>query len=278
MTALELVRSGQRYAFDAADVLEWFAAMPENSVDLVFGSPPYPDKGKRYIGGQVVSLPLEWWARWMLAVSRQALRVCRGDVLWVVNGTVADGSYHPAVEYLQWLAYESGLTLERPCIWNKNAPPNRRDWFGNDWEYVICFRQPGARSVWEWEKVAEAPKHKSGGAFRQRGADGQRRAGGDYPTNPLARPRDVFRATVGGGHMGHALASENEAPFPEKVPAYFLPALCPVGGIVADPFIGSGTTAAVALAHGLNCIGCDVRASQVELAYRRMRDQFPGIV
>ncbi len=38
-----------------------------------------------------------------------------------------------------------------------------------------------------------------------------------------------------------------------------------------DPFCGSGTTGAVAMATGREFIGVDVRASQVELSHRRMQ-------
>ena len=60
------------------------------------------------------------------------------------------------------------------------------------------------------------------------------------------------------------------APFPEKIVEPFLKTLCPLGGTVLDPFMGSGTTLAVALANGRKAIGLDVRASQIDLATRRL--------
>ena len=67
----------------------------------------------------------------------------KGPVLWVVNGAVRKGRYMPAVERLMVALDDIGVHLERPCIWHKNAPPNRRDWFGNDWEYIIAAKHPG---------------------------------------------------------------------------------------------------------------------------------------
>jgi site-specific DNA-methyltransferase (adenine-specific) len=76
---------------------------------------------------------------------------------------------------------------------------------------------------------------------------------------------------VGGGHLGHPLAHEGEAPMPLAVAERFVCWFCPPGGIVLDPFAGSGTTIDAAIQHGRRAISCDLRASQVELVHRRLR-------
>jgi adenine-specific DNA-methyltransferase len=249
-----------------ADVLDFFRAPPAGSLDLVIGSPPYPEKGERYAGARK-----EWdtpaWVEWMVEVTRAAATACRGSVLWVVNGSVRDGVYLPACEGLVWEYWKRYGGTERPCVWHKNAPPNREDWFGNDWEFVLAFGKPVR---WNWQAVAGPPKYTSGGRFRQRDTNGERRLGGEYPTNELARPRDVFRVTVGGGHMGSDLAHENEAPFPEGIVEPFVLCLTDPGDTVCDPFMGSGTTAVVALRHGRRFVGCDFRQDQVDLTRRRV--------
>ena len=254
---------------EAADCLTFLARQADDSLDLVFGSPPYPEKGERYPGCRK-KWDTEAWVGWMLRVTAQAVRACRGYVLWVVNGAVKGGRYLPACEGLAWEWHKRGGVCERPCVWHKNAPPNRRDWFGNDWEFVLAFRKPGGARTFNWQAIARAPKFRSGGRFRQRGADGGRRRGNEYPANELARPRDVFRVTVGGGHLGSALAHENEAPFPEALAEPFVRALTDPGGLVCDPFSGSGTTAAVARRWGRGFVGCDLRPCQAELSRRRV--------
>jgi DNA modification methylase len=47
-------------------------------------------------------------------------------------------------------------------------------------------------------------------------------------------------------------------------------AACPEGGVVLDPFLGSGTTALVALKHGRRFIGIDLNAEYVALATERI--------
>ena len=255
-----------------ADCLPWLRDLEANSVNFVIGSPPYAEKGLRYLGGVSRPLPTAEWVPWMADVTEAAVAACSGYVMWVVNGAVRKGAYLPACELLVAEAYNRGIGVERPCIWHKNAPPNRKDWFGNDWEYILAFKKVGSKPNFDWESIAEPPKYDSGGRFRQRTQTGERRLGNEYPQNKLARPRDVFRVTVGGGHLGSKLAHENEAPFPEKLVEPFIKVCCPENGIVLDPFCGSGTTLAVATRLGRLAVGVDVRESQVELTHRRLAE------
>lgn len=49
-------------------------------------------------------------------------------------------------------------------------------------------------------------------------------------------------------------------------------ALCPPGGVVLDPFLGSGTTALACLRTGRRCIGIEKDAKYLRIAVRRLRD------
>src|SRR5262249_54595261 len=91
----------------------------------------------------------------------------------------------------------------------------------------------------------------------------------EYTPPELANPGNVIECQVGGGNMGSSLCHENEAPFPEALAEFFVRSFCPPGGLVCDPFVGSGTTLALAIRHGRRFAGCDIRQSQVDLALRR---------
>ncbi len=257
------------------DCLEVMRGMPSASVDLVLGSPFYAGKGERY--GLDWKWNLDRWINWMHELTVEAVRVARNVVVWVANGFVEDGEYHPACEGLIYVNHRNGIRCERPAIWHKNAAPCKRPWFGNDWEFCMAFRPINSTEYFDWQAIATPPKYKSGGAFRQRDKGGKRTVGSEYPQSKLARPRDVIRATVGGGHMGSRLAHENEAPYPEKLVLPFVLTCCPPNGIVLDPFAGSATTLAVAEKNGRQWIGIDVRESQVELSNRRIAE-VKGIV
>lgn len=105
------------------------------------------------------------------------------------------------------------------------------------------------------------------------GPDGDTRQDDVYIPPAIANPGCLVKGIkVGGGLMGHPLAHENEAPFPEKLAAWFIRSWCPPGGKVLDPFSGSGTTVAAAASLGRHGVGCDLRFSQCELARRRCRN------
>jgi len=60
------------------------------------------------------------------------------------------------------------------------------------------------------------------------------------------------------------------ATYPEKLVEPCIMAGCPPNGVVLDPFVGSGTTLAVAQRLGRNGIGADINDEYLELAKKRL--------
>jgi hypothetical protein len=103
------------------------------------------------------------------------------------------------------------------------------------------------------------------------GASGANVSGGVYVPPEKVNPGNVIRCgAVGGGHLGSNISHENEAPFPDKVPNFFIRSFCPVGGVVLDPFGGSGTTLAEAVKTDRKFVSIDLRESQCKLMDRRV--------
>lgn len=105
----------------------------------------------------------------------------------------------------------------------------------------------------------------------------KRRANGEmeiqhYIPPVKANPGNVLKFNTGKGHMGHDIAHENEAPFPESLANFFIRSFCPPDGIVLDCFSGSGTTCAAAEKANRQWIGIDIRESEIEKANRRIAD------
>lgn len=249
--------------------------LPDQSVDLVLGSPPYTDR--RDYGIEGCLRRAREWVDWMIPVTKEALRVSRGPVVWVVNGCMkkdkgSPSIYQPAVEGLLWECFKQNICSEHPLIWRKGAAPNRnKKWWNNDWEYIVAFRHADERPIYfDHVAVSTPQKYMNGGVFRQRGVNGKRRFGKTTERNALATPYDILNITVGGGKMGDPLAHENEAPYPEALCEPLIRALTKPGDTVFDPFSGSGTTVAVALKLGRSGIGMDIRQSQIDLGWRRV--------
>jgi DNA modification methylase len=104
----------------------------------------------------------------------------------------------------------------------------------------------------------------------RRKASGERARDGMYAEPVLANPGNLIHLRVGGNLMGDSICHENEAPFPEALAEWFVRSLCPPGGVVLDPFSGSGTTACVAHRLGRIGIGIDIRENQCELGRARL--------
>lgn len=96
-----------------------------------------------------------------------------------------------------------------------------------------------------------------------------------YRPPTLANPGNVIKCKVGGGQMGSRIAHGSEAPYPEDLAERFIRSFCPPGGVVFDPFAGSGTTLAVAIRWRRRAIGTDVRQSQVDLTTSRCLEETP---
>lgn len=127
------------------------------------------------------------------------------------------------------LVMEDGWIKRNTLAWVKtNAQPaNVSDRFAEAWEPVLCLTR------------SQRPY------FDRRPND-----------------RDVLVTAAGRGGR----AGEHPAPFPDALPAYFLSRACPPGGVVLDPFAGSGTTLDVCRVRGLRFLGCDLRAWDAEAA------------
>ena len=74
-----------------------------------------------------------------------------------------------------------------------------------------------------------------------------------YPTNVL--------------HLSTECANKNHsAAFPEELPSWFIKLFTEEGGVVLDPFVGSGTSAVAAKKLGRHYIGIDVMREYCDLS------------
>lgn len=254
-----------------ADCLEWMQQQPDNSVDLVFGSPPY-ENARTY--GINFKLAGDDWVQWMLERTTEALRICRGLVAWVVEGRTCKYRYTATPILLMAELHRAGVHLRKPPIYAKSSGmpgSGGRDWLRNDYEFIVCCTS-GGRLPWSNNIACGEPvKHERGGDFSNRKVNGERSTG-SYPTVKIANPGNIVKCNVGGGHLGHPLAHQNEAPFPLPLPEFFVKSFCPPGGVVLDPFCGSGSTGHAAIINGRNFVGIDVRENQIELTQQRLAE------
>jgi len=249
------------------DCRKIMCSMADNSVDLVFGSPPYED-ARTY--GIDFNLKGQDWVDWMVTVVQESLRVCKGLVAFVVAGRTRNYKWSATPALLMADLHRAGVNLRNPAIFHRIGIPGSGcgDWLRSDYEFIVCCTPPGKLPWSDNTAMGKQP------IFRSRGLT-KRRPNGEREKRKamvleIANPGNVIHCKVGGGHMGSDFAHENEAPFPEYLAEFFVRSFCPPEGTVLDPFGGSGTAAAVAEKWGRNAISIDIRESQCEIARKRI--------
>lgn len=175
---------------------------------------------------------------------------------------------------------ERGWILRNEIIWWKPncMPQSARDRFTVDFEKVFFFSK--SRRYY-FEQQYEPVKDKARLSRRLFNPDGKRkRVYGDRyisAINPRSaeesrrrilrhgsRKRSVWRIAV------RPYPGRHFAVYPEELIETPIKAGCPEGGVVIDPFMGSGTTALVARRLGCRFIGIELNPSYVRLARRRL--------
>lgn len=160
------------YLFAQSDA----AALPleDNSVDLVFTSPPYCDARTYGIGAQRDCVS---WVNWMLTVVKECCRVSRGLVLINCAGVTRDRIYQPAPEGLCWEWFKAGGNLWTPAYWHRVGIPGSggKHWLRKDVEYVLCFKREHAWPAFSNNTaMGHPPKWGPGGEMSNRLSSGAR--------------------------------------------------------------------------------------------------------
>lgn len=257
------------------DCKKFMRSLPEQSVDLVFGSPPY--EAQREYEELNWDLAGQDWVDWMVGIYMESLRVCQGLVAYVVGtGATTDYKWSAAPALLMADLHRKGVTLRATKFYRRYGIPGsgREDDLRKDVEYIVCATANRGRLVWSNNVACGRPMkfgNKTSITARNKKGVRDKRPRRIIKTE-IANPGDLIDCrSVGGNHMGSKIAHQNEAPFAEKLVDFFIRTFCPPGGTVLDPFGGSGTTAASAIKNGRIFLTGDVRPSQVVLIRKRIK-------
>ncbi len=264
---------------DCEQVLKGF---PDNSIDLIFTSPPYADQRKTTYGGV---RPGEY-VDWFLPKAAQLLRVLKPTGTFILNikERAVNGERHTYVIELTLRMREQGWLWTEEFIWHKkNAYPGK--WpnrFRDAWERLIQFNkrrkfnmyqeavmvpvgdwaQDRLNSLSETDQIRDESRVGSG--F---GKNVSKWVGRDkvYPTNVI--------------HMATECSNRrHSAVFPVGLPTWFIKLFTDSSGIVLDPFIGSGTTAVAAKQLGRRYVGIDINEEYCQIARQRLMQIQPRLL
>ncbi len=259
---------------DCEEILKQF---PDDSIDLIFTSPPYADQRQRTYGG----VKPDNYVDWFLPKAAQFLRVLKPTGTFILNikERVVDGERHTyVIELILKMREGQGWLWTEELIWHKKNSypgkwPNR---FRDNWERLLQFNKQKKFNMYQeavvvpvgdWAKdrlasLSETDKirdeSKVGSGF---GKNVSNWLGRDkvYPTNVI--------------HMATECSNKNHsATFPVDLPAWFIKLFTREGDVVLDPFVGSGTTALAAIQLGRRHVGIDINEEYVQLARKRITE------
>lgn len=247
------------YIGDSKDVLR---NIEDNSVDLIFTSPPYADQRKNTYGG----IHPDEYVEWFLPISNELLRVLKPTGTFVLNikEKVLEGERSTYVMELIVAMRKQGWLWTEEFIWHKkNSYPGKwSNRFRDSWERLLQFNKERKFNMYQdavkvpigdWAKsrlknLSETDKTrdsaKNGSGFGKNVSNWLDKET-VYPTNVL--------------HLATECNNKNHsAAFPRELPEWFIKLFTQEGDIVLDPFAGSGTTLAVAQQMNRSSIGIEI--------------------
>lgn len=168
-----------------------------------------------------------------------------------------------------------GWYLRQDIIWHKPnpMPESVKDRCTKSHEYIFLLSK-SPKYYFDFKAIQEPVSRKDttgicfGGVKYSDNQDVKFEiySGNDYINDGTRNRRDVW--SVVPSHYKEA----HFATFPEELVEPMILAGCPKGGIVLDPFMGSGTTGAVAVLNKRHYIGCELNPEYIELSNRRIAD------
>jgi site-specific DNA-methyltransferase (adenine-specific) len=244
------------------DCKEELKKISDNSVDLIFTSPPYTDQRKNTYGG----IRPDKYVEWFLPVTKELRRVLKPTGTFILNikEKVISGERGTYVMELIIEMRKQGWLWTEEFIWHKKNSypgkwPNR---FRDGWERLLQFNKEKKFNMYqdevmvptgEWaktrlKKLSNTDKirdiSKVGSGFGKNISNWINREKA-YPTNVL--------------HLATECNNKNHsAAFPEELPKWFIKLFTKENDIVLDPFMGSGTTNIVANKMRRNSIGIEI--------------------
>ncbi|WP_232476002.1 DNA-methyltransferase [Flavisphingomonas formosensis] len=271
---------------DAATVMD---RMPDGLAHMAVTSPPY--FGQRDYGSQAQigtePTPRAYVDR-LVATMRSLRRVLREDgTLWLNLGDkYAAGALLGMPWRVALAMIDDGWILRSDIIWHKpNAMPHSaKTRPTHDHEYLFLFSRSAAYrydadAIREPHRTFSTESRMKGGrghfglrngtpeAGKNKGNGNLHDGRWDQAFHPLGRnKRTVWSVPLGKYRDAHF------AVFPPALVEPCILAGSPSGGMVLDPFFGSGTTGLVARAHGRRFIGIELNPDYCSMACTRLEN------
>jgi site-specific DNA-methyltransferase (adenine-specific)/site-specific DNA-methyltransferase (cytosine-N4-specific) len=257
---------------DSKDIL---TQLPNNSVDLIFTSPPYADQRKKTYGG----IHPDEYVDWFLPISKELLRVLKPTGTFVLNikEKVVKGERSTYVMELILEMRKQGWLWTEEFIWHKKNSypgkwPNR---FRDAWERLLQFNKEKKFNMYQEEVMVPVGDWAKSRLKRLSETDKTRdesKVGSGFGKNisnwvgrDKVYPDNVLHLATECNNKNHSAA------FPEGLPEWFIKLFTKPGDTVLDPFMGSGTTNIVAQKMMRHSIGIEIKSEYYEIVKKQIK-------
>ena len=249
------------YHIDAIGAME---RLPDNLIDLTVTSPPY-NIGKEYETHMQLDDYIDWSERWIWAVHRLSKPF---GSLWLNLGYLEVPGRGRAVPipYLIWDRLPFYLLQE--VVWNYGAGVATKKMFSPRNEKFLWLVKSLDHYTFNLDEVRDPdvkyPNQRKNGKLR---------------VNQLGKnPTDVWqipKVTTGQGMTGRRASPErtrHPAQFPVSVIERIVRACSNTGDLLLDPFMGSCTTAEVAIRNRRSIVGFEIKSEYLDIGINRLEN------
>lgn len=223
--------------------------MPNEFVQATITSPPYDDL-RKYNG---YTFDFESIAQELWRVTKPS-----GVVVWVVGDATKSGS-ESGSSFGQALYFKQlGFSLHDTMIYEKNSPTypasRKSNRYTQIFEFMFVFSKGKPKANLICDKPNKWAGHKDfSGKLKN-------------PVPDFSPRNNIWKYTTSFNGVKHP------APFPEALANDHILTWTDAGDLIYDPFMGSGTTAKMALLNGRNFIGSEISDDYAETAIARIKD------
>lgn len=247
------------------DCLEVLRTLPDNSIDLTVTSPPYDNL--RSYNNSLNDWEKEKWE----AIIFELYRITKigGVVVWIVADATINGS-ETGTSFRQALhAIDCGFRLHDTMIWNKNgfsAVGALASRYAPVWEYMFIWSKGAPKT---FNPIKDRPNKHAGskmhGTIRVDN-DKIRNVSGKKTIADFGQRFNIWEIYP----QRQKGKGVHPAPFPEALVKDHVLSWSNASDLILDPFMGSGTTGAVAVKFDRFFIGIERESTYFEIAKTRI--------
>lgn len=245
------------------DCLDTMKKMTDNFIDLTLTSPPY-DNLRTYNG---YSFDFENIAKELYRVTKKG-----GVLVWVVGDATIKGS-ETGTSFKQALFFkECGFNLHDTMIYCKKNPiPLKHNRYQQCFEYMFVLSKGKPKTFNSiMDNCSYAGFLRKTQATYWQGTSSIRSSSNKHkPTKNKKNRINIWKFSV-----GITRNKNHPAPFPDLLANDHIVSWSNAGDLIYDPFMGSGTTAKMALLNNRNYIGSEISKEYCNIANNILNKNF----